>query len=87
MPCKSAVRILPMANHSRSKQPRFQISFSNFSMFTSNSWPLSPFIESEWIGQGKKYDIAKIPEHVSEVKKKLLKMPDAVEAMIPYDTT
>ena len=46
----------------------------------------SPFIEPEWIGQGKEYDIAKIPEHVSEAKKILLKMPDAVEAMIPNDT-
>jgi hypothetical protein len=46
----------------------------------------SPFIESEWIGKGKEYDIAKIPEHVSEAKNQLLKMPDAVEAMIPHNT-
>ena len=46
----------------------------------------SPFIESEWIGQGKEYDIAKIPEHVTEAKKQLLKIPDAVEAMIPHNT-
>jgi hypothetical protein len=46
----------------------------------------SPFIKSEWVGQGKEYDIAKIPEHVSKAKKKLLKMSDAVEAMIPHDT-
>ena len=43
----------------------------------------SPFIELEWIGKGKEYDIAKIPKHVSEAKKQLLKIPDAVEAMIP----
>ena len=46
----------------------------------------SPFNESEWIGQGKEYVISKIPEHVSEAKKQLLKMPDAVEAMIPDNT-
>ena len=46
----------------------------------------SPFIELEWIGTGKEYDIAKIPEHVSEAKKQLLKIPDAVEAMIPHNT-
>jgi hypothetical protein len=46
----------------------------------------SPFIKSEWIGQGKEYDIAKIPEQVTEAKKQLLKMPDAVEAMIPHNT-
>ena len=46
----------------------------------------SPFIESEWIGKGKEYDIAKIPEHVSEAKKQLLNIPDAVEAMIPHTT-
>jgi hypothetical protein len=46
----------------------------------------SPFIESEWIVQGKEYDIAKIPDHVSEAKKQLLKIPDAVEAMTPHNT-
>jgi hypothetical protein len=46
----------------------------------------SLFIESEWIGLGKEYNIAKIPEHVSEAKKQLLKIPDTVEAMIPNNT-
>ena len=48
----------------------------------------SSFIESEWIGLGKEYDIIKIPEDVSEAKKQLfkLKMPDAVEATIPHNT-
>ena len=46
----------------------------------------SSFIESEWVGHGKEYDIAKIPEHVFEAKKQLLKIPDAVEAMIPLKT-
>ena len=46
----------------------------------------SSFIESEWIGLGKEYDIIKIPEHVSEAKKQLLKILDAVKATIPHNT-
>ncbi|KIL56229.1 hypothetical protein M378DRAFT_182024 [Amanita muscaria Koide BX008] len=43
------------------------------------------FIESEWIGQGKLYNVAEIPEYVSDEKAKLLSIPAAFEALIPPD--
>jgi hypothetical protein len=43
------------------------------------------FVESEWIGQGKLYNVAEIPEHVSDEKAKLLSIPAAFEAFIPPD--
>ena len=64
-----------MVIHSSSKEPNFQffvlvnliLQRYNFSACT-HTYHLrvmtSPFIELEWIGQGKEYDIAKIPEHV-----------------------
>jgi hypothetical protein len=65
---------------------RFQILCYNFSALVHAYLMASPFIESEWIGLGKEYNIAKIPEHVSEAKKQLLKIPDTVEALIPNNT-
>ena len=38
---------------------------------TSSSQETDCFVESEWVGQGKSYNIAKIPAYVLEAKGKL----------------
>ena len=40
------------------------------------------FIESEWVGQGKSYNVTKIPTYVLEAKGKLLVVPEAFKTKI-----
>ena len=45
------------------------------------------FVESVWVGQGKSYDVAKIPACVSEAKGKLLAIPEAFETRLLLSLT
>ena len=52
----------------------------------SHSRPPDQFIQEEWIGVGKKYDIATLPDYVTEAKAALLAIPGQfLAASLPKD--
>jgi hypothetical protein len=34
-----------------------------------------PFVEKEWIGQGRKYDLAKLPAFVTDARREIMAIP------------